>query len=205
MPAVAQVGTGRGAGVRKPPGKKPACVKGFGAGRGAGRDRARGRRPKASREGTRGEEFCGGALYGDFGIADGSAARRREGREQGSTALVSVRDRLCVSTSRVGEWAIRARSQRADVKGFGCRPWRRSGQGAGPASESLQGRNPRGGVLWRGALWRFRHRGRECRATARGSRARIDSAGEREGSAVVSTSRVGEWRSGLGRSVRRQV
>src|SRR3954452_5619235 len=52
--------------------------------------RTRGRRPKASREGTRGEEFCGGALYGDFGIADGSAARRREGREQGSTALVSV-------------------------------------------------------------------------------------------------------------------
>src|SRR3954453_1647249 len=112
------------------------------------------------------------------------------------------------------------------VKGFGCWPWRRSGQGAGPASESLQGRNPRGGVLWRGAgpaseslqgrnprggvlwrgaLWRFRHRGRECRAAARGSRARIDSAGERKGSAVVSTSRVGEWRSGLGRSVRRQV
>src|SRR3954454_19477158 len=56
--------------------------------------RTRGRRPKASREGTRGEEFCGGALYGDFGIADGSAARRREGREEGSTALVSVRDRL---------------------------------------------------------------------------------------------------------------
>ena len=68
------------------------------------------------------------------------------------------------------------------VKGFGCWPWRRSGQGAGPASESLQGRNPRGGVLWRGALWRFRHRGRECRAAARGSRARIRaSAGEREG------------------------
>jgi len=50
-------------------------------------------------------------------------------------------------------------------------------QDAGPASESLQGRNPRGGVLWRGALWRFRHRGRECRSTTRRSRARIDSAG----------------------------
>src|SRR3954453_15335563 len=91
------------------------------------------------------------------------------------------------------------------VKGFGCWPWRRSGQGAGPASESLLGRNPRGGVLWRGALWRLRHRGRGGGAAGRGSRARIDSAGEREGSAVVSTSRVGEWRSGLGRSVRRQV
>jgi hypothetical protein len=57
------------------------------AGRGAGV-------PKASREGTRGEEFCGGALYGDFGIVDRSAARLREGREQGSTALGSVRDGL---------------------------------------------------------------------------------------------------------------
>src|SRR3954447_23953339 len=33
----------------------------------------------------------------------------------------------------------------ASVKGFGCWPWRRSGQGAGPASESLQRRKPRGG------------------------------------------------------------
>src|SRR3954452_488098 len=64
--------------------------------------RTRGRRPKASREETRGEEFCGGALYGDFGIADGSAARRREGPEQGSTALVSVRDRLWLAPAASG-------------------------------------------------------------------------------------------------------
>ncbi len=65
MPAMTTVAAGREAGVRK-----------------------------ASREGTRGEEFCGGALYGDFGIADRSAARLREGREKGSTALGRVRDGL---------------------------------------------------------------------------------------------------------------
>jgi hypothetical protein len=31
----------------------------------------------------------------------------------------------------------------ADVKAFGCRPIARVGQAPGPASESLQGRNPR--------------------------------------------------------------
>src|SRR4051794_7295392 len=113
----------------------------------------------------------------------------------------------------------------SSVKGFGCRPWRRSGQGAGPASESLQGRNPRGGVLWRGALWRVSDRGGGGRAAGGGAGAKSDSAGggggaaggappgggggggrgrEREGSAVARTGCVGEWRSGLGCSVRRQ-
>src|SRR3954453_15496564 len=46
-------------------------------------------------------------------------------------------------------WGEQQKSNRNDlgptfVKGFGCRPMVTSAQGAGPASETLQGRNPRG-------------------------------------------------------------
>ena len=54
------------------------------AGRGPAFESLQGRNPRW--------EFCEGrgVLYGDLGIKDGDAPGRREGREQGSTALVSV-------------------------------------------------------------------------------------------------------------------
>ena len=68
---------------------------------------SRGRRPKASKEGTRGGMRTEGAagLYGDLGLRDGPARRRRGGREHGSTALESLSSAL---------WSAPARSDGGD-------------------------------------------------------------------------------------------
>src|SRR6476661_1328651 len=55
-----------------------------------------------------------GVLYGDLGIKDGNGRGRREGREQGSTALVSVTVRRGGQQPRrrvaIRAWMPRARS-----------------------------------------------------------------------------------------------
>ena len=78
-------------------------------------------------------------------------------------------------------------------------------KGRGPASESLQGRNPRGmNFIGAQAYMAILASGCACPAAAEWAETRIDGAGEWERRAVVGTSHVGEWRSGLGCSVRRQ-
>src|SRR6476469_5267539 len=103
------------------------------AGRGPAFETLQGRNPRWEfREGR-------SVLDGDLGIKDGNAPGRREGREQGSTALVSV-------TVRRGGQQPRRRVG-VLCEGFRMPALANVVAGRGPAFETLQGRNPR---------WEFR-------------------------------------------------
>jgi hypothetical protein len=107
---------------------------------------------------TRTEHNCSEVRYWGNNLPGLDAActsNGREHRQQARVATTKARSAICEGerpTSKYASWvACRPVRMSASLKGFGRRPFAGAlGLGAGPASESLVRRKPRGG---RGAVW----------------------------------------------------